>query len=544
MANQYLDALKGAGQEITNFVNPTPAPTPQPVTSQPTTTVAPTTTQQKTSTGTQDVNKNYIITSAGDVFDKTGNHIDLATFKSLGLNATLIPRGNAPVTAQAPTVPQAPQYIQYAGSPDIFNKATGERITESQAQAAGLFGPNGLVGVQTVATPRPGITSEEQFAQQSGQGLTAQEILGQTGPLPDATDGTVNDGINTPVNPFQQYQDAISAATSEFNAAQTALKESQLMDLAEIKSISLTPGLTQRLAARRISFMNEPQSEYWLQRIALQNEADSAKANVNASMTNLDTAIKLFQIAKPDLVDSQVNSKGELIQIYSNPMNPSQPTIVNLGGGYGDEGKIVSENIVEVNGRKMYYATVKDANAEGGYRYVQKDLGSALKAGSGGTGVLANPSLVTTPDVYRQAVRNVPVGQQEALFAALDTYQQAQGLIQQFNDGVDTGPVSGRLQAGLSKVFGAGADFQKFQSSSAQLAAVYRKMLTGVSSNPSEQEQFAKFLPDTSKQESKNITDLQLIQDTAKRFVNNRLGVNLETIAGGGNTSGDSLKLF
>lgn len=41
------------------------------------------------------------------------------------------------------------QYQQFLGSPDIFEKATGQRITEEQAKTAGLFTPaRGLICIK------------------------------------------------------------------------------------------------------------------------------------------------------------------------------------------------------------------------------------------------------------------------------------------------------------------------------------------------------------------------------------------------------------
>lgn len=60
-------------------------------------------------------------------------------------------------------------FTQYKGSPDIFKKDTGQRITEQEAQTAGLFTPQGLSPeVEQMQTTRPDITQESQFAQKAG----------------------------------------------------------------------------------------------------------------------------------------------------------------------------------------------------------------------------------------------------------------------------------------------------------------------------------------------------------------------------------------
>lgn len=63
-------------------------------------------------------------------------------------------------------------YKQFLGSPDIF-KASGERINEAEATAAGLFLPGGQLSadVERIATPRPDVKTEADFAQLNQKNL-------------------------------------------------------------------------------------------------------------------------------------------------------------------------------------------------------------------------------------------------------------------------------------------------------------------------------------------------------------------------------------
>ena len=212
-------------------------------------------------------------------------------------------------------------YIQFAGSPDIFDKTTGTRITEAEAQIAGIFGPNGtLNNVQTVATPRPGITTAEQFSQYSGKNVTVDELAGR---LPDTTptSDTVTAGAE---NPITSYREAVTSTRAATSAASSALAQFQLLDAAEIKSIATNPDLTKALAARRISFINDPQSEYWLQRMTLQNELNSATRNEQIALEN-------YNMLKPDLMYSKVDNTGTLHNYYANPLNPKEVSEIQIG---------------------------------------------------------------------------------------------------------------------------------------------------------------------------------------------------------------------
>ncbi len=69
------------------------------------------------------------------------------------------------------------QYQQFLGSPDIFEKATGQRITEEQAKTAGLFTPAGLSPqVEQIKTPRPDVKTEVDFAKMAGTSLPVSLI--------------------------------------------------------------------------------------------------------------------------------------------------------------------------------------------------------------------------------------------------------------------------------------------------------------------------------------------------------------------------------
>ncbi len=326
----------------------------------------------------------FKIGPTGDVVETdTNRKIELPEFKELGLNVDLLPKLEEPqIAPQAPTptdttpaVEAQPvvqsQFIQFAGSPDIFEKSTGQRITEEQAIQARLFTeiPGQLsANVQILNTPRPGITTEQQFSDLSSQPLTEQELISigfgkainpeEVPPIDEALAGE---------DPFANYLAAIATAKAATSAATEKLAEFQLLDTAEIKEIAIDPNFTKRLAARRISFINDPQSALWLQRIALQNEVNGARAGELAALQDLELGMKMFELAKPDLISEKINDEGHLIQFYSNPMNPSEITPVDLGGGFGGPGKVVNSIQVDDGVNRKIFTTIQEK--DGTIRY-------------------------------------------------------------------------------------------------------------------------------------------------------------------------------
>lgn len=86
------------------------------------------------------------------------------------------------------------QYQQFLGSPDIFEKATGQRITEEQAKTAGLFTPAGLSPqVELIKTPRPDVKVETDFIKMAGTSLPIS-LISEPAPAP-------KEGITVPESP-------------------------------------------------------------------------------------------------------------------------------------------------------------------------------------------------------------------------------------------------------------------------------------------------------------------------------------------------------
>lgn len=91
------------------------------------------------------------------------------------------------------------QYIQYKGSPDIFDKSTGSVLTQDQAKSLNIFGNNGtLNGVDLAGAPRPDVKTETDFATLAGKSLPTG-TFGAAAPNTNSALPTFNSG-NSPVD--------------------------------------------------------------------------------------------------------------------------------------------------------------------------------------------------------------------------------------------------------------------------------------------------------------------------------------------------------
>lgn len=162
--------------------------------------------------------------------------------KTSGTNITQQPQQQpvAPQTPQeAPQAPQqqgvatppptqaAPRLVRFQGSPDVFNTATGERVSE---QALAQYG--GFEAVEELPQLRPDIKTEEDFARLSGTNLSAQEVQSLSGVTPQPTAGAVP---VTPGNPAPSTPD--EDVMLDYDVYGTTLTEEQAHSLASIRSV-------------------------------------------------------------------------------------------------------------------------------------------------------------------------------------------------------------------------------------------------------------------------------------------------------------------
>lgn len=161
-----------------------------------------------------------------------------------------------PVVPQAPT-PQQPaqptgKYVQYAGSPDIFD-ASGRYISAQEAASI----PNFQSQVQQIASPRPDIKVESDFAKLAGQNITqmVKEAVAPATPVqqpttaqPEAPKLPQGAEVTTGSSqkPYVQYEgspDVFERATGKYISGEEASKIPDFFSQVE-KATSVRPGVT------------------------------------------------------------------------------------------------------------------------------------------------------------------------------------------------------------------------------------------------------------------------------------------------------------
>jgi len=155
--------------------------------------------------------------------------------------------------------PQKFKFQKFAGSPDIFDIGTGKRVTEQEAQTAGLFTPQGLSpSIQQVTTPRPDIQTEADFARLAGRDIG---FTPQTPAPPDPTKFDFDPATNIttvkpPVPPPEvddtaDQPDKTVGGTDEISGEITDTKvkiDKDLIDLSQEEPDTTSPEVDKLLA--------------------------------------------------------------------------------------------------------------------------------------------------------------------------------------------------------------------------------------------------------------------------------------------------------
>lgn len=170
-------------------------------------------------------------------------------------------------TAQQPTIPEKPAtglpdasggasttelmtqkpYVQYAGSPDIFERKTGTYIPAEQAKKLGI---NNALQVEQISTPRPDIKTEADFAKLAQTNLKLQQ---------SGVTVTPEDFQNNPLKAFQDTYSQIwtnLGLTSVKEQIETTLKAMKEVDnemIDKIAEVNDNPWITEGARSREVT---------------------------------------------------------------------------------------------------------------------------------------------------------------------------------------------------------------------------------------------------------------------------------------------------
>lgn len=144
--------------------------------------------------------------------------------------------------------------------------------------------------------------------------------------------------------------------------------------------------------------------------------------------------------------------------------------------------------------------------------------------------------------------RELPDAQsRDTALGALSTFRNAQTLIDLLDEGVGTGPVSGRLRSGLgiplpfteseiplvpgSRSLGiSGQEENEFSAASTAFTANFIKAISGAQVSDREREFLMGALPSENNQEDVNRANIKMLTEFLKNDVENRVGIDLDPL--------------
>ena len=136
-------------------------------------------------------------------------------------------------------------------------------------------------------------------------------------------------------------------------------------------------------------------------------------------------------------------------------------------------------------------------------------------------------------------IGELPAGQQEAAWGAIQSFKNADDILRLLAEGVSTGPGTALVGGGVS-VFGkqiipgkqalgwSSAGYDKLQAAMTSFAASYIKGISGVAVSAQEYERLMKALPSMSKQEGVNRNVVTQLLDTIKNKYELQLGIDFD----------------
>lgn len=425
-------------------------------------------------------------------------------------------------TNQPVTMP----YVQFAGSPDIFDAKTGARITPEQATQAGIFGPNGtLNNVQQINTPRPGVTTADQFSSFNNTNLSPAEAAIVNKDLGLNIDSSMlsnveNGNVETQLNDLrtkilnliqvgatseQQLIDNINAQDKVLADTKAQLRDLDLFTTQEIKKISDDPDFSKQMQDRRKFWLTQStQSPTWLARLTLSNEIqgatderqsllDTFKLTKDLNDSNLQNYKMALDMLKPDSIAYKSDAQGNMHATYYDPIsNKIQDTIVATG--FPKDQVWSAPDTIKANGN-VYSVSRNQVTGETKQVLIGKDpdfvkLGSSSTVPVGGT--------VKDLQQANAIIGTLPAGQQTQAIATVSAIQNGNDILNIINGGstdVSTGPFAGRAQTQLQKLGIASDEFTKLQSLMTTYSANYIKGISGVAVSEQEYNRLAAALP-------------------------------------------------
>lgn len=236
---------------------------------------------------------------------------------------------------------------------------------------------------------------------------------------------------------------------------------------------------------------------------------------------------------------------GEMVRSASEKYGVSWEMLTSImrqDSNFADP-RINSQGQMSDEGERQWAYRTKNAGNYGNYE------GSEFKFDSWGEGVDKVAEWLNKHKLEQDELRGIesdelkakiitlPVGQQQAAYGAIQSFQNAADIVALLDSGVKTGPIRGNMLTGLD-IFGfpitpskqglgySSVEEDSLLTATTIFAANYIKAISGTQVSNKERENLMKALPDANKQEGTNRNNLKTLLETLQNLYETQIGID------------------
>lgn len=127
--------------------------------------------------------------------------------------------------------------------------------------------------------------------------------------------------------------------------------------------------------------------------------------------------------------------------------------------------------------------------------------------------------------VLKSKIDQLPAGQQEAAYSAIQSFQNAKDMLSLLDAGVKTGPIGGFFSKLGQKLGTTSEETNKFIAAATSFSANYIKSISGVAVSEQEYKRLLKALPSITNQENVNRDNIEQLLKTIQNKYETQLGI-------------------
>jgi len=127
--------------------------------------------------------------------------------------------------------------------------------------------------------------------------------------------------------------------------------------------------------------------------------------------------------------------------------------------------------------------------------------------------------------VLKSKIDQLPAGQQEAAYSAIQSFQNAKDMMELLDAGVKTGPIGGFFSKLGQKLGTTSEETNKFIAAATSFSANYIKSISGVAVSEQEYKRLLKALPSITNQENVNRNNIEQLLKTIQNKYETQLGI-------------------